>query len=56
MDLTVASFDDAAAFEPTQPSFGTESLHEAWLDTSHLPRIRTDEYEPLRERWDKARA
>ncbi len=54
MDLTVASFDEPGRFRPTMPHFGAESLHEAWLDTSGLVRVRTDEYKPLVERWEKA--
>ena len=42
MDLTVGSFDDPARFAPGGHS-GTESMHEAWLDTSALPRHRSDE-------------
>ena len=37
MDLTVASFDDPSRFRPVAHS-GAESIHEAWLDTSSLPR------------------
>lgn len=54
MDLTVASFDEPGTFTPTQPHFGAESLHEAWLDTSALPRQRSDEYAPLVARWEQA--
>ncbi len=50
LDLTIASFDDPSRFRPTS-HFGGESIHEAWLDTSHLPRTRTDEYDKLVERW-----
>lgn len=50
MDLTVGSFDDPGGFAPKH-HFGAESLHEAWLDTSALPRYRSDEYEPLVKRW-----
>lgn len=53
MDLTVASFDDPSAFRPTS-HFGAESMHEAWLDTTQLPRTRSDEYEVLVERWKAA--
>ena len=53
MDLTVASFDDPSRFRPTS-HFGAESVYEEWLDTSKLPRIRSDEYEPLVERWKGA--
>ena len=42
MDLTVGSFDDPAHFAPGGHS-GAESMHEAWLDTSALPRHRSDE-------------
>lgn len=54
MDLTVASFDEPGYFRPTMPHFGAEGLHEAWLDTSALERVRTDEYQPLVERWKQA--
>ncbi len=50
IDLTVAAFDDPSGFAPTSHS-GVESMHEAWLDTSHLPRTRTDEDRPLVDRW-----
>ena len=53
MDLTVASFDDPARFRPTS-HFGAESINEPWLDTSHLPRTRSDEYDKLVERWRAA--
>lgn len=51
MDLTIGSFDDPAPFRPTS-HFGAESLHEAWLDTHALPRMRSDEYAPLVEKWN----
>ena len=53
MDLTVAAFDDPSRFRPTS-HFGAESIHEAWLDTSHLPRTRADEYDKLVKRWKAA--
>jgi hypothetical protein len=53
MDLTVAAFDDPSRFRPTS-HFGAESIHEAWLDTSQLPRTRSDEYDKLVERWKAA--
>jgi hypothetical protein len=53
MDLTVASFDDPSRFKPTH-HFGAESRHEAWLDTSELPRTRSDEYQKLVDRWESA--
>ncbi|QNM83108.1 GFA family protein [Sphingomonas sabuli] len=55
MDLTVASFDDPSRFTPSS-HFGAESIHEAWLDTSGLPRTRSDEYQRLVDRWDEAGA
>jgi hypothetical protein len=50
MDLTVAAFDEPERFRPKW-HFGAESLHEAWLDTSGLPRHRTDEHQPLVDKW-----
>src|SRR5688500_19483381 len=50
MDLSVAAFDDPAGFRPKH-HFGAESLHEAWLDTSALPRHRTDEHQLLVDKW-----
>lgn len=49
-DLTVGSFDDPGFFVP-EHHFGAESLHEAWIDTSHLPRYRTQDHAPTVERW-----
>ena len=53
MDLTVGSFDDPGRFQPRH-HFGTESMHRAWINTEGLPECRSDEYEPLAERWIKA--
>lgn len=53
IDLTVAAFDEPARFRPTS-HFGAESVHEAWIDTSGLKRIRSDEHQPLVDRWEKA--
>lgn len=50
IDLTVAAFDDPSRFVPRH-HFGAESLHEQWIDTSGLKRIRTDEHRKLVERW-----
>ena len=55
MDLTIGSFDDPSDFVPKH-HFGAESLHEAWLDTSALPRMRSDEYEVLVKKWAEAGA
>ena len=53
MDLTVASFDDPSRFVPKH-HFGAESLHRAWLNTEGLPEKRTDEYQPLVDKWINA--
>jgi hypothetical protein len=53
IDLTVASFDDPSRFRPTH-HFGAESMHRAWLDTSGLPEMRTEEYEPIMAKWAAA--
>ncbi len=53
MDLTVGSFDDPSGFVPILHS-GAESIHEAWLDTSGLPRLRTAELESVTRRWQAA--
>ena len=50
MDLTVAAFDDPSRFRPNS-HFGVESIHEGWIDTSGLPRMRTDEYQPVVDKW-----
>ena len=53
MDLTVAAFDDPSRFKPIS-HFGAESIHEAWIDTSTLPRTRSNEYQKLADRWRAA--
>ena len=53
MDLTIGSFDDPSGFVPKH-HFGAESLHEAWIDTSALPRMRTEDYEVLVQKWRDA--
>lgn len=55
MDLTVAAFDDASRFRPTS-HFGAESMHREWLNTDGLPETRSDEYQRLNERWERAGA
>lgn len=50
MDLTIGSFDEPRRYTPKH-HFGAESLHPQWLDTSALPQYRTDEYQPLVDRW-----
>ena len=53
MDLTVGSFDDPSHFVPTLHS-GAEGMHEAWLDTSHLPRQTSAETDSVASRWKAA--
>ena len=53
MDLTVAAFDDPSRFRPTS-HFGAESMHRPWLDARGLPETRSDEYQPLVDRWTAA--
>lgn len=50
MDIAVGTLDDPYGLEP-QWHFGVERLHEAWIDTSHLPRKRADDDETLVARW-----
>ena len=44
---------DPSPFRPKY-HFGAESLHEAWIDTSALPRHRAAEYDLLVEKWKAA--
>jgi hypothetical protein len=53
MDLTLGSFDDPSVFRPKH-HFAVESLHEAWIDTSALPRYRAADYEVLVGKWKDA--
>lgn len=53
LDLTFGSFDDPSDLKPTQ-HVGVESMHEAWLDTGHLPRQRSDEVASVAKRWSAA--
>ena len=53
IDITVGSFDDPSRFRPTQ-HFAVESMHEAWLDTHDLPRMRTDENQGIVNKWIEA--
>ena len=55
MDLTIGSFDDPSHFVPKH-HFGVESLHEAWIDTSGLPRMRTEDHHVLMQKWRDAGA
>ncbi|HZF42860.1 MAG TPA: GFA family protein [Sphingomonadaceae bacterium] len=55
MDLTVASFDDPSRFTPVAHA-GSESIHEAWLDTSGLPRHPTNAANEAATRKDRGDA
>ncbi len=55
MDFTIGSFDEPWDFTP-KAHFGVESIIEAWVDTSALPRIRTDEHEVVVQKWHDAGA
>jgi hypothetical protein len=52
-DLTVGSFDDPSRLRPVAHA-GSESMYEAWLDTSDLPRHHTAQTESVVERWKAA--
>ena len=52
-DLTLGSFDDPSRFRPVAHA-GSESLHEAWLDTRDLPRLRSETTESVAKRWKAA--
>ena len=53
MDVTVGSLDDPSRYRPKH-HFGAESLHRAWINTEGLPEQRSDQYQPLVDRWIKA--
>jgi len=52
LDILVGSFDEPGRFRPKH-HFGIESVHRAWMNTQGLPEYRTDEYQPLVDRWMK---
>jgi hypothetical protein len=52
-DLTVGSFDDPSRFRPVLHA-GAESLQEAWLDTSELPRHYSHSTQSVVRRWQAA--
>lgn len=53
IDLTVGSFDDPSAFRPILHA-GSESIHEAWLDTRDLPRHYTATTASVADRYAAA--
>ncbi|MCD2316119.1 GFA family protein [Sphingomonas sp. IC-11] len=50
VDITVGSFDDPGRFKPVH-HYAVESMHEAWIDTRGLPRVRSEENENVVKRW-----
>ena len=52
-DITVGSFDDPSEFRP-EAHAGSESIHEAWLDTRDLNRYYTATTESVAKRWKAA--
>jgi hypothetical protein len=53
IDLTVGSFDDPTAFQPTF-NYASESILPAWLNLQGLPGKRSDENENVVKRWHDA--
>ena len=53
LDLTVGSFDEPNDFRPVLHA-GSESIHEAWLDTHDLPRRYTATTESVASRYKAA--
>jgi hypothetical protein len=53
LDLIVGSFDDPARFVPKH-HFAAESMHRAWINTEGLPETRSEDYQPLVDRWMKS--
>ncbi|WFL76798.1 GFA family protein [Altererythrobacter arenosus] len=50
MDITVGSLDEPYGIEPHW-HFASEKIHEAWVDTSNLPRKKITDYEKLNQMW-----
>lgn len=50
MDITVGSLDEPYGIEPHW-HFASEKIHEAWIDTSGLPRKPIGDYEKLNQMW-----
>lgn len=52
-DVTYGSLDDPSGFVPVM-HFGSEAMHEEWLDTSGLERRYTAQTESVAKRWKAA--
>ena len=50
MDITVGSLDEPYGIEPHW-HFSSETIHEAWIDMSSLPRKKIADYEALNQKW-----
>lgn len=50
MDITVGSLDEPYGIEPHW-HFASEKIHEAWLDTSDLPRKKLSDHAVLSQKW-----
>jgi hypothetical protein len=50
VDITVGSFDDPSRLRPVH-HYAVESMHEAWIDTRDLPRMRSEQNEGVIKRW-----
>ncbi|MFC4255485.1 GFA family protein [Altererythrobacter xixiisoli] len=53
MDLTLGSFDDPAAFRPTE-NYATESMLDGWVDLTGLPGQRSTDNDDVVRRWHAA--
>lgn len=53
IDLTAGSLDEPAE-PPNAPHFGVESRVPGWIPADGLPAMRSDDYQPLVERWAKS--
>ncbi len=53
MDITLGSLDEPYGIEPHW-HFASEKIHEAWVDTSALPRKALAEHTALSDRWIEA--
>ena len=54
MSKLCSSNRPAWALARSTSHFGAESIHRQWLNTEGLPEDRTDEYQPVVDRWMKA--
>jgi hypothetical protein len=55
LDLTVGTFDDPSRFRPGS-QFGCESAVEGWQDLTGVAGMRSEDYQPLQDKWRAAGA